>query len=159
MPRDFSKQLASQIGEHLVVAELGRRGIIATPFAGNLPEIDILAYANGRAAPIQVKAMRQPIGSVDAAKYLEIRFDGERQIIDGLVTAIDRALIFVPVMIGKTKNEDRMFVLEQGALQDLIFRKHTSILSQFGGRRRRTGSRPIARMIRGILSALRTIGV
>ena len=45
--KDFSKRLAGQIGEHLVVAELGRREIIATPFAGNVPDIDILAYANG----------------------------------------------------------------------------------------------------------------
>ena len=47
MARDFSAQLAGQIGEALVVAELGRRDIIATASSGNVPDIDILAYKNG----------------------------------------------------------------------------------------------------------------
>lgn len=134
--KDFSKRLAGQIGEHLVVAELGRRNIIATPFAGNVPEIDILAYANGRAVPIQVKAMRHANGTVDAAKYLSIRFEGETQIIDG-ITAVDRTLIFVLVWIGEARSQDRCFVLEQGSLQDLILRNHSRVLHQFSGRRPR----------------------
>jgi hypothetical protein len=109
--KDFSKRLAGQIGEHLVVAELGRREIIATPFAGNVPDIDILAYANGRAVPLQVKAMRQANGTVDAAKYLSIRFEAEQQIIDGLTT-VDRSLIFVLVRIGTSRSLDRFFILE-----------------------------------------------
>jgi len=43
LARNFSTQLAGQIGESLVVAELGRRGIVATAFAGNVPDIDLLA--------------------------------------------------------------------------------------------------------------------
>jgi hypothetical protein len=42
MARSFKTQLAGQIGESLVVAELGRRGIVATTFAGNVPDIDLL---------------------------------------------------------------------------------------------------------------------
>jgi hypothetical protein len=42
MARSFKTQLAGQIGESLVVAELGRRGIVATAFAGNVPDIDLL---------------------------------------------------------------------------------------------------------------------
>jgi hypothetical protein len=132
--KDFSKRLAGQIGEHLVVAELGRRNVIATPFAGNVPDIDILAYANGRAVPIQVKAIRQATGTADAARYLSIRFEREQQIIDG-ITAVDRSLIFVLVRIGATRSQDRFFVLEQGSLQDLILRNHSRVLQQFGGRR------------------------
>lgn len=47
MPRNFNTQLAGQVGESLVVAELGRRGIVATALAGNVPDIDILAYRDG----------------------------------------------------------------------------------------------------------------
>ncbi|HEY5505683.1 MAG TPA: hypothetical protein VIK28_11045 [Sedimentisphaerales bacterium] len=43
MKSGYSNQVTRQIGEHLVVAELGRRGILATPFAGNVPDYDILA--------------------------------------------------------------------------------------------------------------------
>ena len=42
MARSFKTQLAGQIGEALVVAELGRREIVATAFAGNVPDIDLL---------------------------------------------------------------------------------------------------------------------
>jgi hypothetical protein len=34
-------QLTRQIGEHLVAAELGRRGYVATPFAGNISRCTI----------------------------------------------------------------------------------------------------------------------
>lgn len=56
MARGFSAQLAGQMGEALVVAELGRRGIVATSFAGNLPDIDLLAWRKGRSLALQVKA-------------------------------------------------------------------------------------------------------
>jgi Holliday junction resolvase-like predicted endonuclease len=47
MEKNYTTQLAGQIGESLVVAELGRRGIVATAFAGNVPEIDLVAYKKG----------------------------------------------------------------------------------------------------------------
>ena len=49
------KQLSKQLSEHLVVAELARRGVIATPFSGNVPDFDILAFKNGKSTPIQEK--------------------------------------------------------------------------------------------------------
>lgn len=48
-----SNQLTRQIGEHLVAAELGRQGFIATPFAGNVPNFDLLvANELGVAIPV-----------------------------------------------------------------------------------------------------------
>ena len=67
-----SNQTARQTGEHLLVAELGRRKIIATTFAGNVPDIDVLAYDNEKTAAIQVKALRQGSWSTTADKYLNI---------------------------------------------------------------------------------------
>jgi hypothetical protein len=57
MAAGLNSKLTGQICEHLVTAELGlgRRGIIATPFSGNVPDIDILAHANGITGHIQVK--------------------------------------------------------------------------------------------------------
>lgn len=46
-----NQQLARQIGEHVVVAEFGRLGLLATPFAGNVPDIDLLVYANADHSP------------------------------------------------------------------------------------------------------------
>ena len=77
----------------MVVAELGRLGVIATPFAGNVPDIDVLAYANGMSVPIQVKAQKSGAMSVNAKKYLNFQFDGDVQIIKGKVDDIDRDLV------------------------------------------------------------------
>jgi hypothetical protein len=53
-------QITRQIGEHLVVSELGRHGIIATPFAGNMPYFDVVAFTpNGQSIYIQVKAINK----------------------------------------------------------------------------------------------------
>ena len=38
MKKNFSNQLTRQISENLVVAELGRREIVATTFSGNAGE-------------------------------------------------------------------------------------------------------------------------
>ena len=75
MVKNFSTKLSGQIGENLVVAELGRRGIIATSFAGNVPEIDILAYKDKRSIPIQVKALKVGSLRTRADYYLNKRME------------------------------------------------------------------------------------
>ena len=134
MPRDYRNHLTKQIGEHLVVAELGRRNIIAAPFAGNVPDIDILAYAEGRTIAVQVKALRTGTVQVDARTFLNIRFEGETQIIDGL-NIVDRELVYVLVCIGVQSAGDRFFIFTQGDLQDVILTNHTGALLKHGGRR------------------------
>ncbi|MGY6550226.1 MAG: hypothetical protein ACXIU7_14655 [Roseinatronobacter sp.] len=133
MPRNFSTQLAGQIGESLVIAELGRRGIVATAFAGNVPDIDLLAYRDGRTIALQVKSVRAGSVSFDAKRYMGIAFDGDRQIITDTAPALDAALIFVFVSIGQRSGEDRFFILEQGALQNLVQTNHAAWLANHGG--------------------------
>jgi hypothetical protein len=80
--KNFNSTYSRQIGEDMVVAELGRRKIIATPFAGNVPDIDILAYRGGRAIPIQVKALAKGSWSFNIESFCEISDDRDgRQII------------------------------------------------------------------------------
>lgn len=74
MERNFNTQLAGQIGESLVVAELGRRGIVATAFAGNVPDIDLLAYGYGG------EAMRMVIsGGIAVGDFNKIAQYGRRK--------------------------------------------------------------------------------
>jgi len=40
-------QLSKQLSENLVTAELAIMGFIATPFSGNVPDFDILAFKSG----------------------------------------------------------------------------------------------------------------
>jgi hypothetical protein len=52
-----------QVGEYLVCSELARQGLIATPFAGNVPIFDVLVTdSNCKTVPIQVKTIRQGTG-------------------------------------------------------------------------------------------------
>lgn len=131
--RNFNTQLAGQIGESLVVAELGRRGIVATALAGNVPDIDLLAYRSGRTLALQVKSVRTGSISFDAKRFVTIAFEGDRQIITGTGTALDAALIFVFVSIGQRMGDDCFFILEQGALQSIVHANHTAWLAKHGG--------------------------
>jgi hypothetical protein len=134
MEKNFSKQLTKQIGEHLVVAELGRRGIIAAPFAGNVPNIDILAYANGSSIPLQVKAISKGSVSVNAEDFLTMSFVGGVQEIKGLKD-IEKDLIYVLVWVGPQLGQDRFFIYTQGDLQKIIHSNHEAVLRRFSGRR------------------------
>lgn len=133
MARNFQTQLAGQIGESLVVAELGRRGIVATTFSGNVPDIDILAYRDGRAIALQVKSVRSGSISFDAKRFLQIEFDGDRQMVSGHSLALDTGLVFVFVSIGCEMGKDRFFILDQGVLQSIIHTNHSAWLAKHGG--------------------------
>ena len=137
MPRNFNTRLAGQIGESLVVAELGRRGIVATAFSGNVPDIDLLAYRDGCTIALQVKSLRTGSVSFDAKRFMTIEFDGDRQIIAEKVAALDVALIFVFVSIGQQMGDDRFFILDQGTLQRIVQSNHSAWLAKHGGRRPR----------------------
>jgi hypothetical protein len=74
-----SNKLVGQVGEFLVCAELGRRGFIATPFAGNVPGYDVIATAeHGSSVLIQVKANNgSGFWQCNGDKFLEIEFDAK----------------------------------------------------------------------------------
>jgi hypothetical protein len=100
-------QLARQIGEHLVAAELGRQGFVATPFAGNVPLFDLLAAdLTGRAFSIQVKTSRGGVWQLQADKFINIHVDAEpdnegkrNQRVTGLVPLPNPDVIWVFVML------------------------------------------------------------
>ena len=72
-----SNKLVGQIGEFLVFAELGRRGYVATPFSGNVPDFDIIAVdARGQSLPIQVKT-NGGAGSCQFSGRKHLRIDRE----------------------------------------------------------------------------------
>ena len=140
MVKNFSPKLSGQIGENLVVAELGRRGIIATAFAGNVPEIDILAYKDKRSIPIQVKALKDGSLRTKANYYLNIDFDGKTQSVLGKREDINRDLTFIIVKLGERLGEDIFYICDQGIIQDLVLKRHSSFLKKHGGIRPRKPS-------------------
>jgi hypothetical protein len=84
MATGHEMQLTGHIGEHLVAAELGKRGYLATPFSGNVPLFDILAAdGQGFAIPVQVKTIRGPSWQFSIDSFLDVEMVGDEQRIRG----------------------------------------------------------------------------
>jgi hypothetical protein len=116
-------KLAGQVAEHLVCAELGRRGLIATPFAGNVPTFDVLATdLECRTVPLQVKATRGDRWPSDARLWLDVVYD-ERSGIQhnrGPLPLTNPELIYVCVALHGPDDDkrDRYFILTKADVQD-----------------------------------------
>ena len=122
-------QLTRQIGEHLVTAELGRRGYVATPFSGNIPMFDLLvADVQGHAVPIQVKAIRGPSWQFNADKFLEIEIVDGEQLIRGRKTLLNADLLCIFVWV-KDFGKDEFYIFLFRDLQDYFAENYK------GGRR------------------------
>lgn len=135
--RNFSNQLSGQIGEALVVAELGRMGIVATAFAGNVPDIDILAYKDGKSTAVQVKAWKTGSVSFDARRFLNIEFDGDMQLVKGIHLNLERLPIYVFVRVAETKAQNEFYVVDQLTLASIVNEGYLAFLNLHGGIRPR----------------------
>jgi hypothetical protein len=133
--------LARQIGEHLVCAELGRRGLIATPFSGNVPTFDILAADDQcKTLPIQVKASRGDNWPSDARKWMRITFDVDTkaQINGGAAEIENPDLIYVHVAIASPKGgNDQFFILTKSQLQEIAIKRYSSWMDKIQWKRPR----------------------
>jgi hypothetical protein len=125
-------QLTGAVGEFLVAAELCRRGLLATPFAGNVPHYDIIASGqSGGHVAVQVKAINVHAWQFDIRKFLDVHMDedGKRQILGAPHQEPYPELMRVLVFLKKT-GQDRFFILEWKELQNLVVRAYTEYLSR-----------------------------
>lgn len=118
MATGLTTKLTGQIAEHLVTAELGRRGIIATPFSGNVPDIDILAHANGVTGHIQVKGANKGCWQFDVRKFLNVELTSDGQRVTGLNPGLDRKILCIFVSLAPQIGSDKFFLFKQAWLQD-----------------------------------------
>jgi hypothetical protein len=135
-----SNSLAKQVGEHLVCAELGRRGFIATPFAGNVPAFDVLA-ANEQCntVPIQVKATRGNNWLSNAYEWMKLELDPDTgvQHYHGPSDLAHPELIHVCVVIAAPGGRDRFFVLTQADIQRVVIAEYSQWMEGHGWKRPR----------------------
>lgn len=131
-----STQLVRQIGEHLVAARLGRLGLYATPFAGNVPDFDlVVADELGNSILVQVKAIQGGAWQFgDASKYLDIELVEKMQHVRGIKKLANPNIIFVLVRLSDTA-EDEFFILTLGEIQEKIRQHYTDYLKRKGGTR------------------------
>ena len=136
-----SNKLTQQIGEYLVCAELARRGLIATPFSGNVPTFDVLATDDQvRTVPIQVKASRGDSWPSDATKWMDIVLDPQtnRQCYRGPRLISNPDLIYVCVSIARPASGcDRFFVLTKAQLQEACITSYRDWMEPLGWKRPR----------------------
>ena len=130
MSRGRKNQLTGQVAEHLVVAELGRRGLAATGFSGNIPTFDVLAVdENCRVVPIQVKASTGDNWPSDARTWMDIEVESAtlQQRSRGPSNLPTPDLIYVCVAIAPTgaDRRDRFFILTMEDLQRVCIDAYT----------------------------------
>ena len=118
-----SNKITQQVGEFLVSAELGKQGLIATPFAGNVPKFDIIvADEYCRTLPIQVKASNSDSWKSTATEWMKINYNEktEQQEYLSPLEIDNPELIYVFVRISQDKKEnDRFFILKKKDYQNI----------------------------------------
>ena len=117
MKTRHSNQLTRQIGEHLVVSKLGRLGILATPFAGNVPDFDVLASdLSGHSLPLQVTTINGGSWQFKAKTFLEIEQQGDCQVVKGEKKLRNPDLVCVFVLLALDER-DEFYVFPLKTLQ------------------------------------------
>jgi hypothetical protein len=129
-----TNQLTGAVGEFLVAAELCRRGLLATPFAGNVPHYDIIASGqSGGHLAVQVKAINGFNWQFDIRKFADVRLssDGKQQVGGRHPEPYPDLMCVLVVLAGTGK--DRFFILEWKDLQDVLVRGYEAYLLKHGG--------------------------
>ncbi len=116
-----SMQLTKQLGEYLVAAELARRGFVATTFAGNVPDFDIVAVdSSGRMFLVQVKTIQRGNWQLNAGAFLRIRLDGGVQEFVAVVPSPVGDLVYVFVKLGEHRDSDQFYAIQYSELQEWL---------------------------------------
>jgi len=131
-------KLTGAVGEFLVAAELCRSGLLATPFAGNVPHYDIIASGqSGGHVAVQVKAINGlTTWQFDIRKFVDVQLDGKRQIVKEPLPEPFPGLIVVLVVLITT-GRDRFFILEWKELQETLVSGYKTYLAKHDGIRPR----------------------
>lgn len=128
--------MTGAVGEFLVAAELCRRNLLATPFAGNVPHYDIIASGQfGGHLAVQVKAINSSSWQFDISRFAEIKLSKDgKQIVGRAIREPVPGLICVLVVLEET-GRDCFFVIEWNSLRDILVRGHKAYLRKHGGKR------------------------
>jgi hypothetical protein len=128
-----SNQITKQIGEYLVASELGRIGLVATTFAGSVPDFDIIATDSAfRSVPVQVKTVNGTSWQFDIRRFVDIQLDGQKQIIGQPVPVADN-IVCVMLALSREYGKDRFYVLSLKKLQEILITHHRNYLEKHGG--------------------------
>lgn len=134
-------KLTGATGEYLVAAELCRLGLVAAPFAGNVPHYDVIASdPRGGHLAVQVKTIHGSTWQFDIRSFLDAQFDGRRQVLGRVKREPYPRLACVLVVLrdGEPGSTDRFFVLPWRKLRTIVVRGYRRYLSKHSGVRPRS---------------------
>ena len=132
-----SIQLKKQIGEYLVASELARRGLLAATFSGSVPDFDIIAAdEKGRSIPIQVKTICGGDWQFSVDKFVDVRFEGKKQILGSKLAPRIPHLLYI-LVLATAYGKDRFFILEWEQLQSIVISNYSVWLATKDGVRPR----------------------
>jgi len=133
-----AKLLTKQAGEFGVAAELGRRGVVATTFSGNMPGFDILGMrADSSQIRVQVKATRAPVDSWfcgDSECFFEIGINEGQECILSQRAPHAADFFWVFVLIGTKHSDDEFFILSDVELVKVARQTYDDWLAGKAGR-------------------------
>jgi hypothetical protein len=109
----------------LVASKLGRMGLIAAPFAGNVPLFDLLAAdESGISIPIQVKAVNGPSWQYSADTFLEIKHVKGKQFFHGKKLLLNPDLICIYIFLHEEEQSDEFFIFRLRDLQEITLKNY-----------------------------------
>lgn len=134
----YRNQLTRQVGESLAVAKLGENGFIASAFAGNVPDFDILACNNnGKTLAVQIKATRHNSSQLKLDKFINVkrtkRTNGMPRI--SYIKGFEN-LIYMFVKVEEEINDSKFYILKQELLAKFVKKNHVAYLKRYDGNRR-----------------------
>lgn len=150
MGKGLSNKAVGQAGEFAVCAQLGKLGLVATPFSGNVPYFDVLVTdENLRTLPIQVKASfgSDNWNASPATEWIDIKFEelkehhksGKPKFKQTILRAKEikhSDLIYVYIWLSPEAGlRDRYFVLTKKDIQDMVIDNYEAYLKKFRGER------------------------
>lgn len=128
--RGLRNQLTQRAGEHFVAAEVNRRGAVATPFSGNMPGIDIIAFDSRRKREIYLQ-----VKTKTKSKFIwHMRVPESRIPVPG-----DEKEFYVFVDLGTGPNASpNYWIAPRSWIQNHIYDWHHAWLKKRGGSRPKT---------------------
>jgi Holliday junction resolvase-like predicted endonuclease len=124
-----STQQVARAGEHLVAAELHRRGAYAVTFAGNMPRIDILASNAGQTRTVMIQVKTKRSGTWQASTRAGIPREA--------VPEEQRFWIFVDLRKNPIE-PPAYYIVHEWWIQNDIHEAHQAYLKRAGGTRTRS---------------------
>src|SRR5450759_5411350 len=129
-----NNQLTKQIGEYLVASELARRGLLVDALSGDVTDFAFRATASqGSSCPIKVNTIKGGTWQFSIDKFVEITFDGKKQLIGRKKPLLIPRLVCVFVLAGEKYGKDQFFVLEWSKVQDILIAHHARFLDSHAG--------------------------